>query len=94
MDLMRSLLIAVLLIGFLPTEGWAQMTEVKMGVAFVNARVAPLWVAEKEGYFRTWRTPVSSKSSTRAGSSTASTNSEWRYWPERSAAELKRGGQS
>ena len=23
-----------------------------MGIAFVNARVAPLWVAEKEGFFR------------------------------------------
>src|SRR5262249_54645240 len=46
------LITAILVIGFLWTEGSAQMTEVNMGVAFVNARVAPLWVAEKEGYFR------------------------------------------
>jgi NitT/TauT family transport system substrate-binding protein len=47
-----GLITAILIIGFLWTEGSAQMTEVSMGVAFVNARVAPLWVAEKEGYFR------------------------------------------
>ena len=47
-----SLLTVVLIAGFLWTEGWAQMTEVNMGVAFVNARVAPLWVAEREGFFR------------------------------------------
>src|SRR5262249_48980125 len=46
------LVTAILVIGFLWTKGSAQMTEVNMGVAFVNARVAPLWVAEKEGYFR------------------------------------------
>src|SRR5215510_13570340 len=44
-----GLLIVVFILGFLWTEGWAQMTEVNMGIAFVNARVAPLWVAEKEG---------------------------------------------
>ncbi|HEX4989757.1 MAG TPA: ABC transporter substrate-binding protein, partial [Candidatus Binatia bacterium] len=47
-----GLLILVLVLGLLWTEGWAQMTEVHMGVVFVNARVAPLWVAEKEGFFR------------------------------------------
>src|SRR5499425_1366346 len=46
------LVTAILVIGFLCTKGSAQMTEVNMGVAFVNARVAPLWIAEKEGYFR------------------------------------------
>src|SRR5215831_7538895 len=46
------LVTTLLVIGFLSTKGSAQMTEVNMGVAFVNARVAPLWVAEKEGYFR------------------------------------------
>lgn len=30
----------------------AQSTEVSIGVAFVNARVAPLWIAEKEGFFK------------------------------------------
>src|SRR5215470_6005888 len=40
------------ILGFLWTECWAQMTELNMGIAFVNARVAPLWVAEKEGFFR------------------------------------------
>jgi len=46
------LLIVVFVLGFLWTEAWAQMTEVNMGIAFVNARVAPLWIAEKEGFFR------------------------------------------
>ncbi len=50
--LTRRLITATLVIGFLWTEGSAQMTEVNMGVVFVNARVAPLWIAEKEGYFR------------------------------------------
>src|SRR5262245_32952834 len=47
-----GLLIVVFILGFLWTEGSAQMTEVNMGIAFVNARVAPLWIAEKEGFFR------------------------------------------
>src|SRR5207245_11628070 len=47
-----GLLIVVLILGFLWMESWAQMTEVNMGIAFVNARVAPLWVAEQEGVFR------------------------------------------
>jgi ABC-type nitrate/sulfonate/bicarbonate transport system substrate-binding protein len=46
------LIAAGLILGFLQTESPAQMTEVSMGVAFVNARVAPLWVAEKEGFFK------------------------------------------
>jgi len=47
-----GLLIVVFILGIFWTEAWAQMTEVNMGIAFVNARVAPLWVAEKEGFFR------------------------------------------
>jgi NitT/TauT family transport system substrate-binding protein len=43
---------ATLVICFLGTEGMAQLTEVNMGVVFVNARVAPLWIAEREGFFR------------------------------------------
>ena len=42
----------VLTLNFLQTEAAAQMAEVNMGVGFVNARVAPLWVAEKEGFFK------------------------------------------
>src|SRR5215470_8397241 len=45
-------LVTMFLVGFVWSESSAQLTEVNMGVAFVNARVAPLWVAEKEGYFR------------------------------------------
>src|SRR4030095_15903744 len=47
-----GLVIVVLVLGLLRAKGWAQMTELHMGVVFVNARVAPLWVAEKEGFFR------------------------------------------
>ena len=42
----------VLILNFLQTEAAAQMAEVNMGVGFVNARVAPLWAAEKEGFFK------------------------------------------
>src|SRR6476659_2368025 len=42
----------VLTLNFLQTEAAAQMAEVNMGVGFVNARVAPLWAAEKEGFFK------------------------------------------
>ncbi len=49
---MSHLLTVALIVGVLWTDGWAQTTEVNMGVAFMNARLAPLWVAEKEGYFR------------------------------------------
>jgi NitT/TauT family transport system substrate-binding protein len=45
-------LTTVLILGFLQASAQAQTTEVSMGVAFVNARVAPLWVAEKEGFFK------------------------------------------
>jgi len=45
-------LAAVVFVGLLWTEGRAQLTDVNMGVVFVNARVAPLWVAESEGFFR------------------------------------------
>jgi len=47
-----GLITAILVVCFLGAEGSAQMTEVTMGVVFVNARVAPLWIAEREGYFR------------------------------------------
>jgi len=30
----------------------AHSTEVSVGVAFTNARVAPLWIADKEGFFK------------------------------------------
>lgn len=43
---------STLVVCFLWSEGLAQMTEVNMGVVFVNARVAPLWIAEREGFFR------------------------------------------
>jgi NitT/TauT family transport system substrate-binding protein len=49
---MLVLLTAVLIFGCLWTVSYAQMTEVNIGVAFMNARVAPLWIAEKEGFFR------------------------------------------
>ena len=42
---------AILSVCLLATETAAQ-TEVTMGVAFTNVRVAPLWVAEKEGFFK------------------------------------------
>jgi NitT/TauT family transport system substrate-binding protein len=47
-----GLLIVVLILGLFRTQVWAQMTEVKVGTVFVNTRVAPLWIAEKEGFFR------------------------------------------
>lgn len=47
-----GLVTAILIICFMWTAVSAQMTEVNMGVVFVNARVAPLWIAEREGYFR------------------------------------------
>ena len=43
---------AMLILGFLVTEGWAQMTHVNLGITFRNVRVSPLWIAEKEGYFK------------------------------------------
>ena len=46
------LIVPVLLLGFLGAQGWAQMTKVTLGVEFVNARVTPLWLAEKEGFFK------------------------------------------
>jgi NitT/TauT family transport system substrate-binding protein len=45
------LLAGILTVCMLAAEAAAQ-TEVTMGVAFTNARVAPLWVAEKEGFFK------------------------------------------
>ncbi len=46
------LLTLVLILGFMWKESRAQLAPVNMGVAFVNARVASLWVAEREDYFR------------------------------------------
>src|SRR5262249_32881871 len=50
---MRAAVLAVgiFTVGGFAADGAAQ-TEVTMGVAFTNARVAPLWVAEKEGFFK------------------------------------------
>lgn len=42
---------AILSVCLLATDTAAQ-TEVTMGVAFTNVRVAPLWVAEREGFFK------------------------------------------
>ena len=39
-------------LGVLRTASFAQSTEVNIGVAFTNARVAPLWIADKEGFFK------------------------------------------
>ncbi len=40
------------LLGVLRTASFAQSTEGNIGVAFTNARVAPLWIADKEGFFK------------------------------------------
>lgn len=50
--LIGGLVTVVFIIAFLYTEGSAQLAEVNMGVAFTNARVTPLLIAEKEGFFR------------------------------------------
>ena len=44
-------LLVTVLCGFWTTRS-AQSAEVTVGVAFVNARVAPLWIADKEGFFK------------------------------------------
>jgi len=46
------LAVPALVLGFLGAKAWGQATKVTMGVEFINARVAPLWVAEKEGFFK------------------------------------------
>jgi ABC-type nitrate/sulfonate/bicarbonate transport system substrate-binding protein len=48
----RSFLAVFLLGGFLCSEGWAQLTPLHVGHASVNSRMAPLWVAAKEGFFK------------------------------------------
>lgn len=48
----RGLLAVLLIAGFLCSEGWAQLTPLHVGHASVNARMAPLWVAAKEGFFK------------------------------------------
>ena len=52
MSATARLLASIMIVGLLPTASRAQMTEVKMGLAFVSARATSLWVAEREGYFR------------------------------------------
>ena len=47
-----ALLVAAILSACLLATETAAQTEVTMGVAFTNARVTPLWVAEKEGFFK------------------------------------------
>lgn len=42
---------AILFVCLFATQSAAQ-TEVTMGVVFTNVRVTPLWVAEKEGFFK------------------------------------------
>ena len=44
-------LLFLILGSFQPTKP-VHSAEVSVGVAFVNARVAPLWVADKEGFFK------------------------------------------
>lgn len=49
----RFLLIVICLFATLvQTTTASQAVEVSIGVAFVNARVAPLWIADKEGFFK------------------------------------------
>ena len=46
-------LIAISLIAsYVQPTRTAHSAEVSVGVAFVNARVAPLWIADKEGFFK------------------------------------------
>ncbi len=47
-----SFLAVVLVVGFLWSEGWAQLTPLHVGHASVNSRMSPLWVAAKEGFFK------------------------------------------
>ena len=46
-----TVLCGVILAGVLSAQSAAQ-TEATLGVVFTNARVAPVWVAEKEGFFK------------------------------------------
>jgi ABC-type nitrate/sulfonate/bicarbonate transport system substrate-binding protein len=39
-------------LGFFTIESRAQTTQVNLGVTFRNARLASLWIAEEEGYFK------------------------------------------
>jgi ABC-type nitrate/sulfonate/bicarbonate transport system substrate-binding protein len=39
-------------LGLSATESQAQTTQVNLGVTFRNARLASLWIAEEEGYFK------------------------------------------
>ena len=46
------LTIAALIVGFQGGAAFAQTTKVTIGVEFINARLAGLWVAQKEGFFK------------------------------------------
>jgi ABC-type nitrate/sulfonate/bicarbonate transport system substrate-binding protein len=47
-----SLLAVFLVVGFFWSEARAQLTPLHVGHASVNSRMAPLWVAAKEGFFK------------------------------------------
>jgi ABC-type nitrate/sulfonate/bicarbonate transport system substrate-binding protein len=47
-----SLLAVFLVVGFFWSESRAQLTPLHVGHASVNSRMAPLWVAAKEGFFK------------------------------------------
>jgi ABC-type nitrate/sulfonate/bicarbonate transport system substrate-binding protein len=46
------LIIAALVLGIQRGAAFGQTTKVTIGVEFINARLAGLWVAEKEGFFK------------------------------------------
>src|SRR5215470_9823597 len=50
--LMLFLTIAAVDLGPLASDSPAQTTQVNLGVTFRNARLASLWIAEEEGYFK------------------------------------------
>ncbi len=52
MRMILLLMTAALEIGFLPTVSRAETVQVTLGISFRNARLAPLWIAEEEGYFK------------------------------------------
>ena len=47
-----SLTMAAIIFGFQGGPALGQTTKVTIGVEFINARLASLWVAEKEGFFK------------------------------------------
>jgi NitT/TauT family transport system substrate-binding protein len=52
----KSLIVFVIAVGAILAgmgcPGWAQSIPVNLGVTFKNARLASLWIAEEEGYFK------------------------------------------